>query len=77
MEVAAAGFEQSFELVVNYEKRISIKSSITCRFVVFGDDGLIRMCFSHNDSVVRFEDLRPTIEDVSHLLITTDLFDSF
>jgi hypothetical protein len=74
--VIAQSFEQSYLLNnIDYDKFISIKSMESCRFVVFENDGLLRICYSNEDSVIEFGKLRPELTDSSCLLTETDLFD--
>jgi hypothetical protein len=69
-------FQQSYSIEkIDYSKRASIKSSESCRFVVFEDDGLLRICYSSDNDTIKFVKLSPQISDVSNLLIETDLFD--
>jgi len=74
--VVEQSFQQSYSIhKIDYSKWASIRSSESCRFVVFEDDGLLRICYSSNDNIIDFEKLSPRITDVSHLLAETDLFD--
>jgi len=74
--IVTQSFEQSYEMGnIDYEKYVSIRSSKSCRFLVFEDDGLLRICFSNVDSVILFSKLSPKFSDESRLLIETDLFD--
>jgi hypothetical protein len=74
--VAEQSFRQSFSINnIEYCKGASIKSSESCRFIVFEDDGLVRICYSSNDDAIKFDKLSPQIADASNLLVETDLFD--
>ncbi|HEX8225547.1 MAG TPA: hypothetical protein VF605_17165 [Allosphingosinicella sp.] len=54
---------------------VTISSNKTRRFIVTEDDGLIRLCLATDDPIPDFASLGGSMSDVSHLLITTDLFD--
>jgi hypothetical protein len=74
--IAAQSFQESYRLAnIDWSKRASIKSLESCRFVVFEDEGLVRICYSNDDDAIRFEKLSPQVADVSNLLVETDLFD--
>jgi hypothetical protein len=77
-QVAARSFQQSYSLKnIRYDYCGSIKSLESCRFAIFEDDGLVRICYASEDEIIGFEQLSPAIADVSSLLIETDLFDFF
>ena len=74
--VVAESFQQSYLVSrIDYQKYASIKSSASCRFLVFESDGLLRICYSSDDNIIEFKKLSPQITDESPLLIKTDLFD--
>jgi len=74
--VIARSFEQSYAVkAIDYEKAASIKSLNSCRFLVFEDDGLLRMCYASEDDVLCFSKISPQVSVVSQLLVETDLFD--
>ena len=68
-------FSQSFSKNIDYDTISTIKSCKSCRFVVFEDDGLVRICYSHGDKLLKFNSSYTEKTDVSRLLIDTDLFD--
>ena len=54
---------------------VTIKSTASCRFIVTEDDGVLRICLASDDPAPDFSSFGAQVRDVSHLLITTDLFD--
>ncbi|MEM8771168.1 MAG: hypothetical protein AAGD92_05905 [Pseudomonadota bacterium] len=70
-------FLESYSNQIDYTNFYSIKSIISCRFVVVDGEGLIRICYSSNDQPIEFKGLRSTAEDISNYLIETDIFDFF
>lgn len=74
--IVEESFQQSYITdKIDYSKSASIRSLESCRFIVFEDDGLMRVCYSTEDDSPTFPKLTPRIDDVSNLLIETDLFD--
>lgn len=67
--------EQSLGRTRYDENYITIRSNKTCRFIVVEDDLLIRICHAHSDELIDFEFLEYIAEDVSNLLIMSDMFD--
>jgi hypothetical protein len=74
-KIAAEGFEKSFARNLSYGEVFAISSIGSCRFVVFEEGGLIRMCLSNDDESEVFEEFATKGEDVSDLLVSTDIFD--
>lgn len=68
-------FSQSFSKNIDYNTIATVKSCKSCRFVVFEDDGLVRICYSQGDEPLKFNSNYTEKADVSRLLIDTDLFD--
>jgi hypothetical protein len=66
---------ESYSDIVSYSDYVSVRSNTSCRFVIVEDDGLLRICHAHLDPIINFTGLQHTAEDVSELLIKTDLFD--
>lgn len=52
-----------------------IISMTTCRFIVFEDDGVMRVCYKSCDNIIDLSCLNGSCVDISELLILTDLFD--
>lgn len=75
--IASDSFVESFSRSVDLEKQVSFKSTESCRFVDFYDDGLVRVCYSNDDEIIRFDRLSPEVTDISEWLIKTDFFDNF
>lgn len=73
--VTSQSFENSYSKNVDHEVPWAIKSKTSCRFIVFLDDGLLRICHASDDEIVRFDFASPDVHDVSTLLIETDFFD--
>ena len=73
--IISDAFSESFSNSREYGKGSSVRSIISCRFIVVEDDGLVRMCYSNDDEVVDFGPLYPEVTDISSMLIETDLFD--
>lgn len=68
-------FVQSYSDTVDYSNYVSIRSNISCRFVVVEDDGLLRVRHAQDDAPIDFAGLPHALEDVSELLVKSDLFD--
>ena len=73
--IASEAFENSFRSTTHYGSVFALKSINSCRFVFFDADGLVRVCLSNDDDVQFFSSLGVQIEDVSDLLVSTDIFD--
>lgn len=73
--LAGRSFSQSYAKAINYSDYLSIRSNITCRFVVFEDDGLLRICHRLEDDILDFGRLVREVKDISEILIKSDLFD--
>ena len=72
---ASQSFVNSYSANVDHEVPWAIKSKTSCRFVVFLDNGLIRICYASDDEIIQFNSASPDVLDVSTLLIETDFFD--
>ncbi|MBB5986659.1 hypothetical protein [Sphingobium lignivorans] len=68
-------FIQSCADVVCYSEYASIRSNTSCRFVIIEDDGLLRVCHAQDDAMIDFADMPHTSEDISEMLVKSDLFD--
>lgn len=73
--IVSASFEESFSRTIKHERWKSVRSVESCRFVVVEYDGLVRICYKHEDETINFNFASPAISDESELLITTDFFD--
>jgi hypothetical protein len=72
---ASEAFIKSFAIEAVYGDIFAISSIESCRFVVFEGDGLIRICYSNDDKIDHLNELGVAVEDISSLLLTTDVFD--
>lgn len=73
--IASDAFEKSFGDVTSYGEVFAISSIGSCRFVVFEENGLVRICLSNDDESEIFGELAIEGADFSDLLVATDLFD--
>lgn len=73
--ISSESFYQSYLETLSYGKVWALKAVSSCHFIVFEDDGLLRICCSNDDRPPDFGETNPVISDASELLITTDLFD--
>jgi hypothetical protein len=72
-----AAFRASFSRTMDPFCTASIRSALTCRFVVFELDGLIRVCHASSDEAIQFESNPYSVADATELLASTDMFDTF
>lgn len=73
--IALTSFSSSFQKELKLDAPHSMRSLISCRFVVFEDDGLVRICQSNDEAIIEFPLHHPEIFDISKMLVETDLFD--
>ena len=65
----------SFSLYCPDDVPYALKSLGSCKFVHFEDDGVVRICFTHDGDPNIFDIIGVNANDVSELLISTDFFD--
>ena len=73
--IAHDAFQRSFSSETQYGDEFAISSVGSCRFVVFDDGGLVRICVSNEDRIDFFDEFDVEGEDASELLISTDIFE--
>lgn len=71
----SSSIENSCRKRRGYGEIFAISSLNTCRFLIFEDDGLVRVCLTHDDSISIFDKIRSDVRDISTQLIETDLYD--